>query len=185
MALMLSGCLGSVITTGASLFYDRHNLYKKAGDFNLSGLAGHALYQDRRLKCRYCYLDLEVFNGDILLAGHVPTRSLRALAKSRIERISGYRRIFIQVGIQKRGRNTLQDTWITAKIRSQIISDSHINPKKVKVVTADNIVYLMGDVLPNQGKKVIEIARHTAGVKRVVKLFNYYQLVGSSSQSHP
>ncbi len=72
--------------------------------------------------------------------------------------------------------NTVQDAWITAKIRSQVVADASIEPRQFKVVTADRIVYLMGDVMPEQGARVIHVARYTEGVRRVVKLFNYYRL---------
>ncbi len=70
----------------------------------------------------------------------------------------------------------MEDNWITTKIRSKILADSTIDPNDFKVVTADQIVYLMGDVIPEQAAKVIHIARTCTGVKRVVKLFKYYNL---------
>ena len=70
----------------------------------------------------------------------------------------------------------MKDSLITAKIRSQIVADSEINPRAFKVVTSDGVVYLMGDVIPTQADWVVEIARNTAGVLTVVKLFKYYQL---------
>ena len=45
-----------------------------------------------------------------------------------------------------------------------------------KVVTSERIVYLMGDVIPAEAARVIYFARTCEGVKRVVKLFKYYNL---------
>lgn len=174
--LGLSSCVSSFITTGATLIYDRHSVYKQVNDFQLGANAGRALYRDNSFKCDYCAIDIAAFNGDLLLAGHVPSKALRKEAEERIARLSGYRRVFIQLSIKQEARNTVEDTWITTKIRSSIIADSEINPKKFKVITADSIVYLMGDVVPEQAKKVIRIARSTDDVKRVVKLFKYYHL---------
>lgn len=173
---LLTGCLGGV-WTGATLVYDRHNVYKKLDDYELSAEAHRALYGDRVFKDEGCAIDLAVFNGDILLAGHVPTLELRQTALNRISALSpGYRRLFNQMDISKQPSNTLQDSWITAKIRSQIFADSAIDPNVFKVITSDRIVYLMGDVRPAQAALVIDIARNTAGVERVVKLFKYYNL---------
>lgn len=175
MSLMLTGCITNV-WTGATLVYDRHNIYKKLSDYRLSAKTNRALFKDETLKCEDCSIDLAVFNGDILLSGHVPTDDLRQEAKNRAAEGHGYRRIFNQLAIHPAKDTELQDNWITTKIRTGIFADSDIDPHSFKVVTSDQIVYLMGDVIPKEAERVIEIARACAGVKRVVKLFKYYNL---------
>ena len=174
--LCLTACITDV-WTGATLVYDRHNVYKKLSDLQLAANASHALYyKDQTFKRSDCSIDLAIINGDILLAGHVPTSELREEAFTRITALTGYRRIFNQLSIGGAISDTLQDDWITAKIRSQIFADSKIDPHVFKVVTSEQIVYLMGDVIPMEATRVIHIARSCAGVKRVVKLFKYYNL---------
>lgn len=174
-SMMLTGCLGEV-WTGANLVYDRHNVYKKVDDFQLGARGSRALYKDRVFKCPGCSIDLAVVNGDILLAGHVPTGALRKEAQARVMLQKGYRRLFNELAVGAFPDNAIEDNWITAKIRSNMVADADIDPHQFKVVTADRIVYLMGDVNPEQAKKVILIARKCAGVIRVVKLFKYYHL---------
>ncbi len=174
-SLLLSGCF-SETWTGASLIYDRHNVYKKISDFQLGANANHALYHDKVFKQAGCSIDLAVLNRDILLVGRVPTEALREEAYSRVSQVSGKRRLFNQLQISSVDDDMAHDSWITAKIRSQIFSDADIDPHKFKVVTFGGIVYLMGDVVPDQAAKVIHFARQCAGVKRVVKLFKYYNL---------
>ena len=179
MLMMGFACLTGCITdvwTGATLVYDRHNVYKKFSDFQLGANGSHALYRDNTFKRDDCSIDLAVINGDMLLAGHVPTEELRQEAYKRLTALGGYRRIFNQLAISKTSSNMLQDDWITSKIRSSIFANSSIDPHEFKVVTSEQIVYLMGDVAPEQAKIVISIARSCVGVKRVVKLFKYYNL---------
>lgn len=166
----------SNLWTGASLIYDRHNVYKKIDDYHLAAQAGHQLYDDRLFKQPGCSLDLAVFNNDILLAGHVPTDELRDLAESRLRQLKGYRRLFSQIAVKQESSNLVTDSWITTKIRSQILADSSIDPHEFKIITSDGIVYVMGDVKPNQATRVLDIARNTHGVVRVVKLLKYYNL---------
>lgn len=173
---LLTGCITNV-WTGASVVYDRHNLYKKFNDFELAAKANHALYyNDTLFKGDDCGIDIAIINGDVLLAGHVPTAELREEAVKRITSLGGYRRLFNQLAIRQMPVNAIQDNWITTKIRSKIFIDSSIDPHVFKVVTCDRIVYLMGDVIPSEAQRVIEIARSCAGVERVVKLFKYYNL---------
>lgn len=173
--LLLSSCV-SGIWTGANLFYDRHTVYHSVSDLELNSRAHHALFHDHLFKGEDCHLEVAIFNGDILLAGHVETPQSREEAYKRITAIPGFRRLFKEVSVQAFPPNGLKDSWITTKICSQIIADSDINPKSFKVITADQVVYLMGDVIPEQAKWVTSIARSTSGVKKVVKLFKYYHL---------
>lgn len=168
-----TGCMTG-IWTGAQLVYDRHNIYKKLSDFNLVATANRSLYQDKAFKCPACSIDVAAFKGDLLLAGHVPTEELRHEAQFRVEKKQGYRRLFNELTVSSNPPNTIQDSWITTKIRSQIIADDEINPDAFKIVTADTTVYIMGDVKPEQAKKVIKIARYTSGVKKVVKIMKYF-----------
>lgn len=175
ICLQLSACLGSV-WTGATLIYDRHNVYKKVDDYSLAMAAQHALFDDKILRQEGINLDLAVFNGDILLAGHLPDTQLRRLAISRVQTLSGYREFFPQLAIQRQSVHDINDTWLTARVRSRMMSDSSIDPGQFKIVTVDGIVYIMGDVKPKQARRVIQIARNVPGVVRVVKLMRYYNL---------
>jgi osmotically-inducible protein OsmY len=175
--LMLSGCAEvSGVWSGAMLVYDRHSVYKKIDDYRLGARANRLLFADEQLRCEGCAVDLAVFHRDMLLTGHVPNQALRAEANARIQDLPGFRKKYNQIAIKSSSDHTLQDSWITAKIRSQVLGDAEINPRQFKVVTADGIVYLMGDMMPGQAVRVIHIARQTEGVVRVVKLFNEYHL---------
>lgn len=173
LSAYLSGCLGG-LWTGASLVYDRHNVYKKLNDYHLLVDVTNALYDDKKFKAQGCGLDIAVFNGDVLVAGHLPDPEFLNEARNRLKTVTGYRRLFNQITINSAPIDTVQDSWITTKIRSQIFADDTINPKAFKVVTSDRIVYLMGDVREAEAKKVIYIARNVSGVERVVTLFKYF-----------
>lgn len=178
--LLLPGCIGQ-IWTGVSLVYDRHNVYKQVNDFRLDAAIGRALYKDQQFKGKKCSLDYAVLNGDVLLVGYLPNDELRQELKNRVEKVQGVRRYFLEIGVGVPNDNGLEDDWITAKVRSKIFADSSINPKAFKVVTYDRVVYLMGDVFPEQANRVIHYARNCTGVKRVVKLFKYYTLTDKST----
>jgi osmotically-inducible protein OsmY len=169
----LAGCVGAV-WTGANLVYDRHNVYKKLDDYHLLVELNNALAEKQTFKNSTCALDYAVFNKDLLIAGHVPDQEYFDELLSRLSKLKGYRHLYNKVRIVQMGSNTAQDTWITTKIRSKIFADDSIDPNAFKVVTSDNVVYLMGDVRPEEAKKVVFIARNTNGVVKVVKLMNYF-----------
>ncbi|KTD44870.1 BON domain-containing protein [Legionella quateirensis] len=169
----LSGCIGTV-WTGATLLYDRHDVYKKLNDYNLLAEVNRVLAVNRTFNNSSCVLDIAAFNGDILIAGHVPTNELLEELKQRLTKVKHYRRLFNDVHVRQVSSNSVEDSWITTKIRSQIFADDSIDPDAFKIITSDRIVYLMGDVKPDQAAKVIKIARYTTGVERVVKMMRYF-----------
>ncbi|MCL5272910.1 MAG: hemolysin, partial [Gammaproteobacteria bacterium] len=83
MAFSLSGCV-STLWTGATLLYDRHDVYKKLNDYNLLAEVNKVLAVNRTFNNSNCVLDLAAFNGDILIAGHVPSEELLDELKQRL-----------------------------------------------------------------------------------------------------
>lgn len=169
----LSGCLGTV-WTGASAVYNRHSTYEKLNDYQLQVEINDVLAVNKTFANSQCVIDIAVFNGDILLAGHLPSTEMLEDLRQRMSTIKGYRRLFNMLTVREVSSNSVQDSWITAKIRSQIIADSSIDPNAFKVVTSDGVVYIMGDVKQDQAEKVIKMARFTSGVERVVKILRYF-----------
>lgn len=171
--MCLFSCSGSTVWTGASMVYDRHDVYKKLDDYHLYVKVNNALTTDQLFKNANCVLDIAVFNGDVLVAGHLPEPEMKAELQHRLSKIKGYRRLFNEVRVRNISSNSFQDSWITTKIRSQIFADASIDPNAFKVITSDGVVYLMGDVRPHEATTVINIARHTVGVVHVVTVLKY------------
>jgi osmotically-inducible protein OsmY len=169
----LSGCIGG-LWTGANMVYDRHDVYKKLDDYRLFLRVNNAITVDDAFKNNRCAIDVAVLHGDVLLSGHVSSLGLQEKLRQRISRVKGYRRLFNKVTVSVAESNSVEDSWITTKIRSQIFADDSIDPNAFKVVTSDRVVYLMGDVHQQQGVKVVNIARRTTGVVRVVKILRYF-----------
>lgn len=123
--LTLTGCWTSVFT-GASLIYDRHNVYIKLNDYQLAGKINQTIYKDKLFKCKTCSIEIAVFNRDVLMVGSVPTNNMRLEAIKRINSIPGKRRFFNQLELSRQRENSLEDSWITGNIRSKILADSSI-----------------------------------------------------------
>ena len=65
------------------------------------------------------------------------------------------------------------DTAITASVKTRLLRDERVPGTKIKVKTEAGVVYLMGLVTHAEAEVATEIARTTAGVTRVVTLFEY------------
>jgi osmotically-inducible protein OsmY len=63
------------------------------------------------------------------------------------------------------------DTLITSKVKSRFVDAGKFNAIHVKVVTEAKTVYLMGLVNRKEADDATALARTTAGVQRVVRVF--------------
>ncbi|GAL06452.1 21 kDa hemolysin precursor [Photobacterium aphoticum] len=68
-----------------------------------------------------------------------------------------------------------QDSWITTKVKSQLIASKRLRDISIKVITEGQAVYLLGYVTAEQGDVAADITRNVSGVKKVVKVFEYPQ----------
>lgn len=114
------------------------------------------------------------FNGTVLLAGQVGSEELRQAAAQAVSKLN-VRRVHNEITVS--GDTSMvarsNDTWITSKIKSKVLVNGDIDGSSIKVVTENGVVYLMGLVSKQEAEAITEIARTTAGVQKVVRIFEY------------
>jgi osmotically-inducible protein OsmY len=119
------------------------------------------------------HLNVVSYNGVVLLVGQAPSAAVRdeigALAKA-TDRVRGVNNE-ITVGPNTEYSVRSNDSFITSKVKTRLLDEGKVAPNRVKVVTEDSVVYLMGIVPRDEGDKIAGIAATTSGVARVVKLF--------------
>jgi hyperosmotically inducible protein len=65
--------------------------------------------------------------------------------------------------------NTMSDSAVTAKIKSKMALDDHVNARAINVDTSASVVTLRGNVASKyQRDRALRLARETVGVVRVV-----------------
>jgi osmotically-inducible protein OsmY len=65
------------------------------------------------------------------------------------------------------------DTWLTTKVKSSLLAAEEIQGNRVTVVTEDGVVYLMGLVSHAEAERIVNVARSTGGVEKVVQIFEW------------
>ncbi|MCB1731769.1 MAG: BON domain-containing protein, partial [Halieaceae bacterium] len=113
------------------------------------------------------------YNGYVLIAGQVGSEELKALATNVVRKIDGVRRIYneLEIAAPSSALTRSSDTWITAKVKTWLLGRSDTEGQRVKVVTEDGVVYLMGLVTAAEAERIANVAADISGVQRVVKLF--------------
>lgn len=119
------------------------------------------------------HLVIVSYNGYVLIAGQVASQALKDKATDVVREVRGVRRIYneLEVAAPSSGMTRTSDTWITSKVKSYMLASSDIQGNRVKVVTENGVVYLMGLATRAEAERIAAEAADTSGVQRVVKLF--------------
>ncbi|KNY47844.1 hemolysin [Vibrio harveyi] len=175
-ALSMSGCAGLFIAgaaTTANIVTDTRTTKEIWQDnnieFEVAAIGNKAPFKGKARVVASSY------NGTVVLIGQAPTRELINEFERRARAVSGVKNIHNQIK-QKEPLSVTQisnDSWITTKVKSALLTDSELNGIKVKVITEDSDVFLFGYVTPQQSDRATEIARNISGVKQVIKGFQY------------
>ncbi|MFO7541899.1 MAG: BON domain-containing protein [Thiobacillus sp.] len=115
------------------------------------------------------------YNRQVLLTGQVPDAAARARATEIVRGIPEVREVFNELNVSGVVSLTSvsNDTSITSKVKTRLLRSDKVQGTKVKVVTESAVVYLMGLITREEAQAAAEVARTTAGVTKVVLLFEY------------
>ena len=67
------------------------------------------------------------------------------------------------------------DTWLTTKVKSKLLVARNIKANRIKVVTENGVVYLLGLVSRDLGDSIVAAVRNTFGVQKIVRIFEYIE----------
>jgi osmotically-inducible protein OsmY len=109
----------------------------------------------------------------VLLAGQVNDEVLKAGATQVARKVKGVRRIYneLEIGAPTSILQRSKDTWITGRIKSELLADSKIDGTSIKIVTENGVVYLLGIATSAEADVIADRASRVSGVHRVVRLF--------------
>ncbi|MFM2482943.1 division/outer membrane stress-associated lipid-binding lipoprotein [Celerinatantimonas sp. YJH-8] len=175
-ALLLQGCAAGVVAVGAGVTADtatdNRTLGTQLDDQTLDLRVTRALDENKDI-WKASSLSVVAQEGQVLIIGQTPTPEMRQQITMIAKGVKGAQKILNEVRLGQPVSLTTrsQDSWITTKIKTQIYTDKTILPGKIKVITENSEVFLIGVVNAKQAKSAVDIARKTSGVTRVVKFF--------------
>ena len=134
------------------------------------------IYSSRELQPRV-HINPYSYNYVVLLTGEALTQELRDKAVEIARNIKSVRQVYNEVQISDLTTfdSRAKDSWITSKIKGNMVGTKNFDASQVEVITENRTVYLMGFVTETQGTRAAEIARNVEGVKQVIKLFEYVE----------
>lgn len=178
LCLTLQGCIfavGAVAGAAAiAVVYDHRTIKRAIEDTEIANKIVDKIHTVPALK-KNSHVEVTVFNQVVLLTGETPTADLRDQVEVFAKTTEGVKRVYNQINVQG-PTSTLtrtSDSWITTKIKSEMLANDDLRSGNIKVVTESGIVYLMGNVRHGQADIAVNIARQVNGVQKVVKIFQY------------
>ncbi len=175
-ALLLQGCVGAVVVgsaaVGTKAATDPRTVGTQVDDGTLELRVNSALSKDQQIK-KEARINVTAYQGKVLLTGQAPTADLASRAKQIAVGVEGATEVFNEIRQgQPIGLGTASsDTWITTKVRSQLLGSDQVKSSNVKVTTENGEVFLMGLVTEREGRAAADIASRVSGVKHVTTAF--------------
>ncbi len=178
LACTLQGCIfvaGAAAGAAAiAVVYDHRTISNSIEDTKIANKIFTSL---RRLPNLYTnsHIEVTVFNRIVLLTGQTPNVEWRAQAEEIAKSVPEVTKVYNQLTIEgpTSSLTRTSDSWITTKIKTQMLATEDLKSSSIKVVTENGDVYLMGIVSQQQADIAVDIARQVTGVQRVMKIFQY------------
>ncbi|MBZ0070402.1 MAG: BON domain-containing protein [Gammaproteobacteria bacterium] len=177
---LVQGCAPVLIggaATGATVAHDRRTAGTFIEDQAIELKAKAALGDDPDLRAQ-AHLNVTSINMVVLLSGEAPSEALRQRAGELVAKVEKVRRVHneVQVAAPSSMMTRSSDTLITARVKTALFSIKgleNFDPTRVKVVTENGTVFLMGLLTRAEADATARTASRVGGVQRVVKLFEY------------
>lgn len=174
---ILPGCFVPFVAgaaIGGTIVYDRRDFQTMTDDQNIVQRATIKIKADDELN-NDAHIIITSFNRSMLIVGQAPTEAMKARAQQLVASVDNIKRIYNEVTIEGPTSAAVRssDSWITTKVKSQMLVEPKLRSGQIKVVTENSVVYLMGIVHHDQADIAVDIARQVSGVSRVVKIFEY------------
>lgn len=120
-------------------------------------------------------ISVNSFNRQILLTGQVPNERVKAEAAEVASQVREVRKIHNELEIAGPTSMMIRanDTYLSGRVKAQLLADRNTEGMRIKVVTENSTVYLMGLVTPAEADLAVEVVRSIVGVRKIVKVFEY------------
>ena len=121
------------------------------------------------------HIVVTAYNGVVLLAGQTPRSELKGQAEQAARKVQGITKIHNEIQVLQPTSLLARsnDSLLTTKIKAQMVTDASVPGSRIKVITENGIVYLLGLVSRQEAQQAANLVQSTSGVQKIVKLFQY------------
>ncbi|CAM4403476.1 Phospholipid-binding protein [Bordetella tumbae] len=173
-AVSLSACapliVGGAAATTAVVITDRRTSGAQLEDKNIEFKAEKQIGDKLGSAARVNALS---YNNVLLLTGDVPSAEAKTQATSIAQSIQHVKKVVNQLNIGPAAPFSTRsnDTWLTSKVKTQLINTKYVPSATIDITTDRGVVYMMGLVTEAEGDYAANAASTVSGVTKVVKIF--------------
>ncbi|TFH90523.1 MULTISPECIES: BON domain-containing protein [Vibrio] len=173
--LSTTGCAGLFVAgaaTTASIVIDPRTTQEIWNDnnieFEVAGIGNKAPFRGN------ARVTASSYDGTVILVGQANTEALKRDLESQTRKIKGVNNVHNQLRVKQplSMGEISHDSWITTKVKSALLANSDLSGVKIKVITEDREVFLLGYVSQQHADIATDVARNISGVKQVVRAFH-------------
>ena len=121
------------------------------------------------------HVNITSFNGQILITGQVPDETTKQEASQIASQFREVVKIHNELEIAGPTTAVIRtnDAYITSRVKLALFGDETIPGGRIKVLTENGTVYLMGLLSQAQANTAVNAIRGVSGVRKIVKVFEY------------
>jgi osmotically-inducible protein OsmY len=175
---LLTSCATAAIIGGASvggsLLFDKRGIATITHDRHITQTAQNLINADPKLKGR-SHIAVATYDGTTLIVGEAQTNAVKQRAAHLVSLVPGIKTMYNEITIAGATSELQQtnDSWLTSKVKSALLSKAGFTSLQLKIITENNVVFLLGKATKSQAQKAADTARRVPGVTKVVKVFDY------------
>lgn len=123
------------------------------------------------------HIVVAVYDGLVLLLGQVASDQLRNQATIttesmyKVDPAKVHNHLSVGGPISMLARTN--DGWLTTKVKTRLLASDQVKGLRIKVISENGTVYLMGAVTQEQSDAAVAVAQRAFGVQKIVKVFEY------------
>jgi osmotically-inducible protein OsmY len=172
---LLQGCAGGLIVvagTAVAVTSDERTLSQQLDDSALSTAALDKI-NELNISNENIRINLISNSGYLLVVGQVTDQQTKDQVEQQLKTLKQAKGVYNQLRIAKPIGFSQQskDSWITTKVKSQLTGHEEVNSLKIKVITENAEVFLIGIVSEEMANNATNITRKVDGVKQVNRVF--------------
>lgn len=177
---LIQGCAGVVVggaAATATAVHDRRTLGVFVEDQSIEFKAAEAIAEDKAISAN-SRINVTSYNMVALITGQTENQAMKARAEQLVTNVDRVRRVVneLEIGSTASLGERTRSAALVAEIKFKLtgIDLPDFDPLRVKVVVERGTVYLMGLLTQAEADAVADMVRHISGVRRVVKVFEYF-----------
>jgi osmotically-inducible protein OsmY len=169
------GCAPSTLLAIPQSVADRRSTEVQITDNKIFLSAWSPIQEITEKEKQKSHFNLTVFNKAIIIVGQVPSEDVKNKITKALLKIKNVKTVHnkIVVSLASTLKQRAKDTLTTSNVKARMFLDlkNDLYPMHVKIMTENDVIYLLGLVNDKEADEAIRIAKSSKGVKLVIPLF--------------